>query len=254
MSQENIPTAAPMALRMSDAGILEEVPHDVMEAVQQAVEAKDRVVSDVSLQMRSVEFSNYQLVAKMNEAFGNPKGDPYNIDWKRLRNQCKNILDEFGELMVSLGMQKGPMQALVQHVKNQLVFDMTPDLEGFRDALSDIHVFAYGAHHLAGINADRDLVSTVDGVMTRFIKDDEDLMETVSYHANKGVTDTYTLGEYPMMVLRSGSDQPDAPKDKFLKSSSYRTPIFYDVTPLRSALAGFNHDDKTGEPAATSLS
>jgi hypothetical protein len=45
-------------------------------------------------------------------------------------------------------------------------------------------------------------------------------------HTMKGVHDVYFEGEYPTMVMKSGSDQPDAPKGKFLKSASYKEPVF----------------------------
>lgn len=66
----------------------------------------------------------------------------------------------------------------------------------------------------------------VDGVMTRFIKDDADKQATQALHAANGVTDVYFEGEYPTMVMKSASDQPDAPKGKFLKSASYKQTVF----------------------------
>ena len=47
--------------------------------------------------------------------------------------------------------------------------------------------------------------------------------------AAAGVTDVYFEGEYPTMIMKSASDQPDAPKGKFLKSASYKEPVFYPV-------------------------
>jgi hypothetical protein len=61
----------------------------------------------------------------------------------------------------------------------------------------------------------------ISGVMTRFIKDEADKEATIALHAAKGVTDVYFEGEYPKMVMKSASDQPDAPRGKFLKSASY---------------------------------
>ena len=48
--------------------------------------------------------TSFQRVAEMNEAFGNAKGDAENIDWPRIRSQCKNIMDEYLELLVGLGL------------------------------------------------------------------------------------------------------------------------------------------------------
>lgn len=173
--------------------------------------------------------SSFDMVSHMNEAFGNPKGDPNNIDWDRVRNQCKNIVDEFGEVMVALGADKQRVQAAITNFKANLLFSpLTPiDVDGVRDGLCDIHVFAYGAHHMMGIDADRDMDTVVNAVMTRFIKDPMDLEATRAKFSAKGVHLTYTEGTYPTMILKSATDQPDAPKGKFLKAVSYKEPVFY---------------------------
>jgi hypothetical protein len=169
----------------------------------------------------------------MNEAFGNPEGDPSNIDIDRIRSQCKNILDEFVELMVALGANKSRIEAARTSFLAQLVFDskFEDDISHVRDALIDIHVFAYGAHHLMGIDADRDMGSVISGVMSRFIKDEADKEATIAKHAAKGVIEVYFEGEYPAMIMKSAVDQPDAPKGKFLKSASYKEPVFYQLHP-----------------------
>lgn len=146
----------------------------------------------------------FQRVAEMNIAFGNPKGSFTNIDFERLEKQCKNILDEYNELAV----------AIAAH-----------DIDGVRDALCDIQVFANGAQHLMGVDGDADMHAVIDGVMTRFIKTPTDKDATIALHAAKGVTDIYFEGEYPKMVMKSTRDQPDAPKGKFLKSASYTNTI-----------------------------
>lgn len=150
----------------------------------------------------------FQRVAEMNIAFGNPArkaGEP--IDIERLISQCKNILDEYNELMVALHEYDG-------------------DIDKVRDALCDINVFSYGAMHLLGTNGDADMHAVLDGVMSRFIKDPMDKYATVEKHAVKGVTHVYFEGDYPTMVMKSAGDQPDAPKGKFLKSASYSEPVF----------------------------
>jgi hypothetical protein len=179
--------------------------------------------------------SSFELVAAMNTAFGNPKGLPQFIDWTRVRYQCLNIPDEVGELFTALGVPEESAKRLVKEFKAGLLAEMDRNpvyeihLKGVRDALCDTHVFAYGAHHLMGIDADDDMAAVVDGVMTRFIKDEADKQATIALHAAKGVTDVYFEGEYPTMVMKSARDQPDAPKGKFLKSASYRDTVFPEV-------------------------
>jgi len=166
----------------------------------------------------------------MNVAFGNPKGDPKAIDWERVRKQCLNIPDEFGELAIALGADAALIKAAVTQLKwvaSKVVSDV--NVKQVRDGLSDIHVFAYGAHHIMGVDADQDMDAVVEGVMTRFIKDPDDKVATIALHEAKGVTEVYFEGDYPTMVMKSLRDQPDAPKGKFLKSASYTDTVFREI-------------------------
>lgn len=171
--------------------------------------------------------TNFKSVARMNAAFGNPKGDAANIDFDRVRKQCLNIADEFGELAIALGADPDLIKAAVSNLKwVASLHSSDVDLDKARDALCDVHVFAYGAHHLMGIDADGDMAAVVAGVMTRFVKDEADKAATIAKHAAAGVVDVYFEGEYPAMVMKSARDQPDAPKGKFLKSASYSDTVF----------------------------
>lgn len=162
--------------------------------------------NQITLQdVKNVYATSFELVSQMNEAFGNPKGDWLAIDLVRIKNQCKNILDEYKELMSAIDEGNIPK---------------------VRDALCDIHVFAYGAHHLMGLDADLDMDVVVQAVMSRFIKDPEDQAATVAKHRAKGIKEFYFEGEYPKVIMKSACDQPDAPKGKFLKSASYVEPEF----------------------------
>lgn len=191
--------------------------------------------------------STFEMVSTMNEAFGNAKGDPTDLlpmpdlttatevhfngtAWGLVRKQALNIPDEVGELFIALGADPNLVQHAVQALKqagSKIVG--APNLEGTRDALCDINVFSYGAHHFMGIDADRDMAAVIGGVMTRFVKDEHDKTATLALHAAKGVTDVYFEGEYPTMIMKSASDQPDAPMGKFLKPASYRVPAFYPI-------------------------
>jgi hypothetical protein len=92
--------------------------------------------------------------------------------------------------------------------------------------LSSILIQSENAAKTIGQNLNDDMRTVVSAVMTRFIKNDEDKAATISLHAKKGVTDVFFTGEYPSMIMKSASDQPDAPKGKFMKSASYSQPIF----------------------------
>lgn len=176
--------------------------------------------------------SSFHKVSGMNEAFGNPKGNSVNFSKERLSKQLLSVADELGETFVALGADKKRVEALVVVFKAGLAaldFPNTMDIDKVRDGLIDQHVFLYGAHHLMGIDADADMDSVIQGLYTRFIKDPQDEVATIKKHAAKGVTDVYLEGDYPRRVLKSGSDQPDAPTGKFLKSASFSEPKFHPV-------------------------
>lgn len=160
----------------------------------------------------------FHLVKHMNDAFGNKEGDPHELlpeqidgavyydanAWGKIENQCRNIVDEYNELMHAIAKR---------------------DLDQTRDALCDIMVFALGAFHRMGIDADGDMTAVVEGVMTRFIKGPADKIATITRHEALGVKEVYFEGDYPNMIMKSASDQPDAPKGKFLKSASFSLPV-----------------------------
>lgn len=157
----------------------------------------------------------FDRVSEMNTAFGNPKGDPGNINWERLEKQCRNILDEYNELMEALAERS---------------------LDEVRDALCDINVFSLGAHHFMGIDANEDMDAVIDGVLTRFCQNKEDFDATCAKYDALDV-DYYVEGEYPNVCLKSVYDQVDKngenyPKGKFLKSVSYAQTVFPAVVVL----------------------
>lgn len=176
--------------------------------------------------------TSFQLVADMNTAFGNMKGAVHEVDAQRLLKQCANIFDEYVELLQSFGFKEGLFTELRKAHRAALNHmdcgGLNLNLEDFRDALCDIQVFDKGAQHLAGVDGDRDMQDVIEGVMSRFIKDEADKAATIALHAAKGVTKVYFEGEYPKMVMKSAEDQPDAPKGKFLKSASYKPTVFRD--------------------------
>lgn len=154
--------------------------------------------------------STFTRVKEMNAAFHNEPGDYTNLDWDAIDSWSKNILDEYAELREAISL-RDPIKA--------------------RDALCDIQVFACGLQNKMGVDGDADMNAVIDGVMTRFIKNWDDLEATIKMHKERGVSLVYTEGEFPKMVLKSSVDQPDAPKGKFLKSASYKDTVFPDVKP-----------------------
>ncbi len=174
--------------------------------------------------------THFQQIASWNCAVGNEAGNPHNIAHDKIRAQCKNILDEFVELECALGLDGPALEALQTAraaLRNATYHGF--DLKETRDALCDIKVFADGAHHLMGVDADRDMEATICSLYSRFIKSEEDAQASIALHASKGVTRVRLEGQFPTAVLRSTADQPDAPTGKILKSASYSKPVFYGV-------------------------
>lgn len=244
----------------------------------------------------------FALVSDMNTAFGNPKGDPANINWKRIASQCKNITAEYKEhraaverddieecrdalcdiLVFSLGahhlMGFDPVVDLRQAVAltTGTLINVSPSMFGMvqgynraigvsrgnphaphyaaavsitntipaqhealiaaigkedsaavRRVLTSINIAAMSAIHVLGYDAEADMAAVVEGVMTRFCQDEADLAKTKAQYDSMGI-EYYVAGEFPRVCLKSARDQggDEYPKDKFLKSASYRKPVF----------------------------
>lgn len=158
----------------------------------------------------------FSLVSDMNTAFSNPKGDPQAIDLDRLRKQIDNIAGpdsvggEVGELYEALAV---------------------PDLDQIRDSLCDIMVFALGAYHLMGLDADADMAEVVRAVRTRLCRDAAHVEETQEFYRKLGVQTYQESSPAGGYAVKSLNDQTDTngeyyPKGKFLKAVGYEQPSF----------------------------
>jgi hypothetical protein len=184
----------------------------------------------------------FAYVKRMNEAFGNPAGNPEDFDgmpdllqggmmhydeaaWSRLQKQCENIGGSIAT--TPEGHAGGHING---EVRELLLAIARRDVLGVRDGLCDIMVFALGAFHFMGYDADADMQAVLDGVMTRFSHTPEELAQTVKKWAD---LDVHGLaeGQFPAVIFRSDRDQTSKtgefiPNGKFLKSASYREPVF----------------------------
>lgn len=170
-------------------------------------------------------------VVDMNEAFGNPKGNPHAINGKKLFKQCMNIGHEYAELMHAFGHQ---CLIEIRPFTAEEVAEMKPEkrppqgdaqIVAIRDALCDINVFSLGAHHFTGYDARVDMRAVYESNMSKFVKDQDDFSKTCDKFDKAGVKYTWE-GEFPRMIFRSAFDQPDMPAGKFLKSASMFKPVF----------------------------
>lgn len=190
----------------------------------------------------------FEYVKRMNEAFGNPEGDPRDLEpmldmgsntekhfnaivWGRLQKQCENIGGRFsltGHDANGKDISEGHIDGEVKELLQALT---ARNVDKVRDALCDIMVFALGAYHFMGFDADADMQAVLDGVMTRFCKDEDALHRTRVKWATLNVTDVYTQGQFPRLCVKSGKDQRATngdycPKGKFLKSADYADTVF----------------------------
>ena len=152
----------------------------------------------------------FEAVSSLNEAFGNPKGDPHNPNWERLKSQAQNILDEYNELMDD-GI----------NVKN---------MQEVRDAICDILVFTLGLAHMAGVPVVEDMEAVDKSNRSKFCADEDDLWETMIKYRDLGVS-TYVDGEFPMVRVKSSKEQVGLDgklyqAHKMLKSVSFIEPKF----------------------------
>lgn len=174
----------------------------------------------------------FELVSDMNVEFGNPKGDPKHImrDLEKHVAQCKNIGAEFLELMKAFGVHAG-ISLNSQYTSNEVDESHATravDIDGVRDALCDIMVFALGAFHKMGVDAELDMREVVSALFSRFARGDAHLLDTREHYDKLGIL--YTVeGTFPTVCLKSAEDQqmPEYPKGKFLKAVGYRKPRFY---------------------------
>ncbi len=149
-------------------------------------------------------------VARLNEAFGNPAGDPNKPNWDRLKSQAQNILDEYNELMDD-GID-------------------TKNMDEVRDAICDILVFTLGLAHMAGVPVEEDMAEVDRSNMSKFCADEDDMTETLMKYRDLGV-DVYIEGDFPMLRVKSSKQQTGLDGKvyqarKMLKSVSFSEPKF----------------------------
>lgn len=180
----------------------------------------------------------FEYTKLMNCAFGNSEGNPADYTapgndtaWARLQKQCENIggaLSTGGDIVSHVhGTYTGG--EIAGEVLELLLAIQARDIVKVRDSLCDIMVFALGGFHIAGFDADADMEAVLDGVMTRFCRDQEELDATVAHWADKGVQHVYTEGVFPRMCVKVSFDQVSNtgerfPRGKFLKSVGYKEP------------------------------
>lgn len=153
--------------------------------------------------------TSFQAVSQLNTLWGNLKGNPNDVNWEKLENQAKNILDEYTELM----------EAIAER-----------NLTEVRDACCDITVFTNGLAHIAGFDLDEDMQAVQKSNLSKFCEDEAAVTATVDKYAAMGI-EVVPEGDFPLVVVRSPRGQVSnngmiVQKNKILKSVSFTEPVF----------------------------
>lgn len=145
----------------------------------------------------------FQRIVKLNRHYRNIQGNPCLPNFEDFKDYSVNFEDEIEELQEALDKE---------------------DFDGVRDALCDLVVYVFGGFYKLGVDANDDINTVVDSLYSRFIKNEQDLQDSLDYYYRKGIKDVSVEGEFPMKVIRSMQNYPDAPKGKVLKSVHYKQP------------------------------
>ena len=152
----------------------------------------------------------FKKVSALNELFGNPKGNPTNPNWDRLKSQAANIEDEYNEL-----------------IDDGLV---PKNMTEVRDAICDILVFTLGLAHMAGINVEEDMDAVNKSNLSKFCRDQAEVDRTQLKYSTIGI-ETYVEGEFPLKRVKTTKYQLDINNKvyqahKMLKSTKFKEPVF----------------------------
>lgn len=147
-------------------------------------------------------------------------------------NSSKCLLDRFFEVVVTdfdLNAAATVTSTFAQYLSNSAKYEELLPVNlviSTKFAILNFINMATQYQHMLGVCPIKDMTSVIDGVMTRFCENEIVLADTVLFWKNKGVTKVYMEGDFPKAYIKSSEDQPDAPKGKFLKSTTTRNPIF----------------------------
>lgn len=155
-------------------------------------------------------------VGQMNEAFGNERGNPGEVNWEAVDRQMAIIESEFNEL------KEGVMTRTLHGAK------------GIRDGVADVQVTAIGMAHIIGFDSDKDMLEVYNSNMSKLCVTQEELVATQKKYADIGVV-TYVGGELPRAFVKSALDQTGSngefyKKGKFLKGINFKEPNLTEET------------------------
>lgn len=175
----------------------------------------------------------------LNLAFGNAKGDVTSPDFGKIRNQAKLVLEETRELLEAVYFDhevKIEFTASPRVLKEPVVVDIKDIMRQILDAQGDITTVNDGLAHIAGFDGDECLQRVYASNMSKFIRNEGEVVPALDYYYNKGFPreSLRIEGEFPQACIKVVDtitvDGKEYPAGKFLKNmATFKEPDFSDM-------------------------
>lgn len=175
----------------------------------------------------------------LNLAFGNAKGDVTSPDFGKIRNQAKLVLEETRELLEAAFFDhdvKVEFTASPRVLKEPVVVDIKGIMRQIMDAQGDITTVNDGVAHIAGFDGDECLQRVYASNMSKFIRNEGEVVPALDYYYNKGFPreSLRIEGEFPQACIKVVDtitvDGKEYPAGKFLKNMvAFKEPDFSDM-------------------------
>lgn len=175
----------------------------------------------------------------LNLAFGNAKGDVTSPDFGKIRNQAKLVLEETRELLEAAYFDhevKIEFTASPRVLKEPVVVDIKGIMRQIMDAQGDITTVNDGLAHIAGFDGDECLQRVYASNMSKFIRNEGEVVPALDYYYNKGFPreSLRIEGEFPQACIKVVDtitvDGKEYPAGKFLKNmATFKEPDFSDM-------------------------
>lgn len=175
----------------------------------------------------------------LNLAFGNAKGDVTSPDFGKIRNQAKLVLEETRELLEAAYFDhevKIEFTASPRVLKEPVVVDIKDIMRQIMDAQGDITTVNDGVAHIAGFDGDECLQRVYASNMSKFVRNEGEVVPALDYYYNKGFPreSLRIEGEFPQACIKVVDtitvDGKEYPAGKFLKNmATFKEPDFSDM-------------------------
>lgn len=175
----------------------------------------------------------------LNLAFGNAKGDVTSPDFGKIRNQAKLVLEETRELLEAAYFDhevKIEFTASPRVLKEPVVVDIKDIMRQIMDAQGDITTVNDGVAHIAGFDGDECLQRVYASNMSKFVRNEGEVVPALEYYYNKGFPreSLRIEGEFPQACIKVVDtitvDGKEYPAGKFLKNmATFKEPDFSDM-------------------------